>query len=478
MEFISKLFINGEFREAISGEHFAVINPADMSQVGKVAKANSNDTISAIECADIAYEKFKHTTGKERSKILRKLAEIMTSQKEELAKIMVFENGKSIHEARNEVDYSISFVEWFSEEAKRIYGDIMPSLKAGQRLFNIKQPVGVVGAITPWNFPLAMIVRKLAPAIAAGCSIVLKPSEETPYSALKLAKLAQEAGLPNGIFNVVCGDAKSIGQALTDSSIIRMITFTGSTPVGKLLMEQSSKTVKKVTLELGGNAPFIVFDDANLDKAVDGLIASKLRNGGQSCICANRIYVAKNILTDFSTRLIKKYEKIKVGNGIDEANILGPLVNSTSVKKIESLMMDAAGKGSEILYSASIDTLKQTSECYVSPSVILNRDHETLIERSEIFGPIISMFAFDSEEEVLKRANSTNYGLASYFYSENKDRIWRVSESLEYGLVGVNDVALSSEVANFGGVKESGLGREGGRYGINEYLEDKYIVMS
>lgn len=478
MEFISKIFINGEFKNSISGDLFSVFNPADMKEIGKVSKADEKDAVEAIKCAEEAYHKFRLTTGKERSKILKKLAELMTANKEELAKIMVIENGKSIHEAKSEVDYSISFVEWFSEEAKRIYGDVLPSLKLGQRLFNIKQPVGVVGAITPWNFPLAMIVRKLSPAIAAGCAMVLKPSEETPYSALKLAKLAQEAGLPKGVLNVICGDAKSIGQALTDSNIVRMITFTGSTPVGKLLMEQSAKTVKKVTLELGGNAPFIVFEDADLDKAVDGLIASKLRNGGQSCICANRIYVAKSVLTEFSSRLISKYEKIKVGNGLDEENRLGPLVNLASAKKIEALLKDAEDKGSEILYSAPIDMLKQSSECYVSPSVILNKNHETLIERSEIFGPIISMFAFDSEEEAVERANATNYGLASYFYSENKDRIWRVSEALEYGLVGANDVVLSSEMANFGGVKESGLGREGGRYGINEYLEDKYIVMS
>lgn len=478
MKLPDKLYINGKWIGSTDGKAFSVTNPANMQVIGHLPVTSAQETLQAIEAAENALPQWSAALGKERSKIIRKLFELLIRDKEEFSKIIVAENGKALSEARNEVEYSSLFIEWFAEEAKRIYGDLVPSIKKGQRLFTIKQPVGVVAAITPWNFPLAMIVRKLAPALAAGCTMVIKPSEETPYSALKLAALCEEAGVPSGVVNVVCGDARIIGEAMTSSPKVRMLTFTGSTRVGKTLMAQCAGTVKKVTMELGGNAPFIVFDDANLQKAIDGLIASKVRNGGQSCICANRIFVHSKIIGAFSKELISAYKKLKIGDGLNENNNIGPMINPASARKIYDLIEDAKANKAEILYSADVTEQKKLSECYVAPAILLNHKVNSKIEQTEIFGPIISMFTFDTEEEVIARANASNYGLASYFYTQDKDRIWRVSEALEYGMVATNDVAISSEVACFGGVKESGLGREGGKTGILEYLEDKYIVMS
>jgi succinate-semialdehyde dehydrogenase/glutarate-semialdehyde dehydrogenase len=477
MNLPKKCFINGKWIDAISKKTFPIFNPANMQEIGQLPLMNGDDTKLAIQAAKIALEKWKATTGKERAKILRKLFDLMLRDKEKLARILTTEQGKSIAEARNEIEYAANFVEWFAEEAKRIYGDIVPSIKNGQRLMTVRQPIGVVAAITPWNFPIAMITRKIAPALAAGCTIVLKPSEETPYSALAIAELAVEAGIPDGVLNIVCGDASAIGAILTSSNDVRLLTFTGSTRVGKMLMEKCAATVKKVALELGGNSPFIVFEDANLDKAVAGLVASKLRGGGQSCTSANRIYLHEPIADNFLEKLKTEFSKIKIGNGLNEDTNLGPLINKMATDKIDHLISDSIKNGSTDLYSANIESLKKESNCYMSPKIILHKAENLEIEKTEIFGPIVSAFTFKTEEEVLQRANNTSYGLASYFYTENKDRIWRMSESLEYGLVGVNDVALASEVASFGGIKESGIGREGGRHGILEFLEEKFVVM-
>lgn len=473
MQIINKAYIDGKW--VSSDKEFEVYNPSDMSEITKVPSMGSKEAKLAVDAAERAFAKWRLTTGKERGKIMRRLYELMVANRDYMAKLMVLENGKVLSEAYAEVDYSCAFMEWFSEEAKRIYGEVMPSIKAGQRLFVIQQPVGVVAAITPWNFPLAMLARKVAPALAAGCTMAIKPATETPLSALYFVKLCEEAGVPSGVVNILCGDSAAIGDVFTSEDAVKMITFTGSTAVGKMLMGKASQTVKKMALELGGNAPFIVFEDANIEKAVEGLLASKLRNGGQSCICANRVYVARSVMPAFSKLLLEKFAAIKVGDGMDASCALGPMINRAAVRKMGGLLEDAKNNGAEILYAADVSGL---GECYAAPTVIVNHQPNTKIEQTEIFGPIASLFAFDEEFEAIQRSNNTNYGLASYFYSENKDRIWRVAEALEYGMVGINDVALSSELSCFGGVKESGLGREGGNHGISEYLEHKFMVMS
>ncbi len=474
MQFINKCFIGGKWLNSENGKTIPVYNPSTDEILGYVPYCSSKETKLAIEAAQKAFSKWKKTTGKERSKILRKLYELVILNKEELAKMMVMEQGKSIHEARTEIDYTASFFEWFSEEAKRIYGDIVPSINQDQRLFTFKEPVGVVAAITPWNFPSAMIARKIAPALAAGCTIIVKPSEETPYSALLLAQLAQEAGLPEGVLNIIFGDANAIGDTLTSSNEVRMLTFTGSTDIGKMLMEKCSKTVKKVTLELGGNAPFIVFADANLEEAVAGLLSSKMRNAGQSCICVNRVFIHSKIFDEFCGLIKAEVSQIKVGNGLDEKVNLGPLINEKAVNKINVMVDDALKNGGKILYQAQIE---RPTSCFYAPTIIKNKSDDVLLAREEIFGPVISLYKFDIEEEVIRKANSTNYGLASYFYTQDIGKIWRIKEQLEYGMIAINDVSISSEVASFGGVKESGIGREGGKSGILEYLEDKFVVI-
>lgn len=475
---IDKCYIDGRWTEAVTGDKFAVYNPATAEVIAQVARAGAEDANLAIAAASKALPAWRQTLPKARSKIIRELAGLVTQHQEELAQIMVLENGKSIHEARSEVVYALSFIEWFAEEAKRIYGEVVPSVKTGQRLFTIRQPIGVAAAITPWNFPLAMIVRKALPALAAGCSIVIKPSEETPFTALAFAKLVELAEVPPGVFNMLCGDAPAIGDAITASSIVKMLSFTGSTKIGKLLMEKAAHTVKKVALELGGNAPFIVFEDADLVSAVAGLVASKMRNGGQSCICTNRVYVHESIAERFVGALKGEFAKIKVGDGADANNNLGPMINQAAVEKIKGLIDDAKSHGAEVVYAGDISTSKYSKGCYVAPTIVFNHSLNTMIESQEIFGPIASIFTFKNEAEVVQRANNTNYGLAAYFYTQDKDRIWRVSEALEYGMVAVNDIMLSSEMTSFGGVKESGLGREGGRQGINEFLEEKFIAIS
>lgn len=478
MNIIDSAFIGGKWVKADSGKTLDVINPANMQVVAQVPVMGESEALRAVDAAESALPAWRKTLGKERGAILRKLRDLMVRDRDTLAKIMILENGKAFNEAYGEVDYSISFVEWFAEEAKRIFGEILPSQITGQRLFVTKEPVGVVAAITPWNFPLAMLARKAAPALAAGCTMVVKPSEETPLSALYFAKLCQEAGVPDGVINVVMGEVAAIGEVLTSSPKVRLLTFTGSTAVGKMLAAKCAGTVKKVALELGGNAPFIVFEDADLEKAAHGLLSSKLRTGGQSCICANRIFVHEKVLDQFLNVLKPQFAALKVGDGMDPSNHVGPLTNRASVRKITGLINDAVANGAEIVYQANIEAQKAASECFIAPTIVVNKLAKTSIEETEIFGPIVSIFTFSNEEDVVKRANESRYGLASYFYSENKDRCFRVAEALEYGMVGVNDVKISSEMACFGGIKESGLGREGGTEGMLEYLESKYTVMS
>lgn len=472
---MQQLYINGEWVDSNSKTTFDVFNPATGELVKSVAYAGLEDTDKAINAADEAFYKWRKVLPKERSKILRKFYDLMMNKREELARLIVVEQGKTIHDARSEVDYAASFIEWFAEEAKRIYGDLVPSNKNGQTLLNYKEPIGVVAAITPWNFPAAMITRKIAPAIAAGCTVVIKPSEETPLTAFYIAKLLEDSGLPRGVLNVICGDTSEIGNALTSSNKVRMLTFTGSTIVGKMLYSKSSNTVKKVTLELGGNAPFIVFDDANIELAVKGLMASKLRNGGQSCICVNRIFVHADIIGSFSDAIVHEFKKIKVGNGLDETVNLGALINNKANIKIQKIIDDALAKGAKILFKANI---KGLNDSFCMPTVILNQKDDSLLFESEIFGPVVSIFEFRDETDVIRRANNTKYGLASYVYTEDRKRINRIIETLEYGMIGINEVAISNEMTSFGGIKESGIGREGGKYGILEYLEDKFVAIN
>lgn len=472
---MQKLYINGEWVESKSGKAFDVINPATNELIDRVASAGIEDTIDSIDAAEEAFRKWRNVLPKDRSKILRKFYDSMIQNREDLARLIVVEQGKSIHDARIEVDYAASFVEWFSEEAKRIYGDIVPSTKVGQTLLNYKEPIGVVAAITPWNFPAAMITRKIAPAIAAGCTVIVKPSEETPLTAFYLAKLLEESGLPKGVFNIICGNAAEIGNTLTESKKVRMLTFTGSTIIGKMLYAKSANTVKKVTLELGGNAPFIAFDDADIALAVQGLISSKLRAGGQSCICVNRVFVHENIASEFANAIVDEFKKIKVGNGLDESVTLGPLINKAANIKISKMINDAVNKGSSILFKSDAEGL---NENFCLPTVIMNINDTSLLYESEIFAPVVSIFTFQDEEDVIARANNTQYGLASYIYTEDRKRIDRVVNALEYGMIGVNNVTISTEMTSFGGIKESGLGREGGKYGILEYLEDKFVAIN
>lgn len=469
-------YIGGKWHESSSfGKTFPVYNPANNEVVGHLPYMGTQESISAIEAAANAFPQWSSLLPKDRGKYLRKMADVLTTHKDEVARVIVTEQGKILNEAKAEIGSSIAYLEWFSEEAKRIYGDIVPQTRPNQRLFTMRQPIGVVAAITPWNFPSSIIMRKLAPSLAAGCSIVIKPSEETPYTALAIAQIAEEAGIPPGVINIIFGDSKKIGNELCTSSKVKMLTFTGSTRVGKLLMAQCANTVKKVTLELGGNSPFIVFEDADIKKAITDLISSKLRNAGQTCICPNRIFLHKDISKEFIQELKLEINKIKIGTGLDDTSTMGPLINDAAVQKIKDLIQDSCKHKGEIIYESSWNAPRNGN---FNPIVMLkNNQDNTLIEKTEIFGPVFSIFTFASEDEVIFKANNTNYGLSSYFYTNDKDRIWRVAEKLEYGMVGANNVILSSEVASFGGIKESGIGREGGKQGIFEYLEDKFIAM-
>lgn len=467
-------YINGEWVKADSGKIFSVTNPFDHSLVGEVPACDAIETKRAIEAANQAWPAWRGLSAKERSALLWAWAHLIDQHKQDLAYLMTLEQGKPLAEARGEIDYANGFIKWFAEESRRVYGDVIPANQANQHLMVIKQPVGVVAAITPWNFPSAMITRKIAPALAVGCTVVVKPDEETPFSALALAVLAEEAGLPKGVFNIVTGTPEKIGEEMTANPLVRKLSFTGSTAVGRLLMKQCAPTIKKISLELGGNAPFIIFDDADLDAAVQGAIASKFRNSGQTCVCANRILVQEAIYNEFTTRFVQAVKQLKVGNGLLQDVQQGPLINQAAIEKVESHVKDAISKGAHVILGGKRHAL---GGLFFEPTVLAEVTSSMRMADEETFGPVAALFRFRDEEEAITLANNTIYGLASYFYSTNVHRIWRVSEALDYGMVGVNVGIISTEVAPFGGVKQSGIGREGSKYGLDEYVEIKYVCM-
>lgn len=456
---------------ASSGETLEVRNPFNGELIGTVPSLTTDDVNDAVAASHKAQIAWAEKTAQERADLLLKWAELIDANKEDLAIIMTAEQGKPLSEARGEIDYANSFIRWFSEEGKRVYGDVIPANKSQLRHVILKQPVGVCAAITPWNFPSAMITRKAAPALAAGCTMIIKPATATPFSALALGVLAEQAGIPAGVIQVVTGKSSTIGDILTGDARIKKLSFTGSTAVGRTLMAQCAPTIKKLSLELGGNAPFIVFDDADLDKAAAGLIASKYRNAGQTCVCANRIYVQDSIKDKFLDVFVKKVAELKVGNGMKEGIDIGPLIDEKALEKVQGLLKDALDKGATLVTGGSSN---DASELTYNPTVITDISSEMDIASEEIFGPVASIFTFTEEEEVIRRANDTIYGLAAYFYSGDYARSWRVSEGLEYGIIGHNTGLISSEVAPFGGVKQSGFGREGSKYGIEEYVVTKY----
>ncbi len=472
--FRQQCYINGKWVNSDSKKTFSVENPYDGKVLGTVPECGAEETRRAITAASDAWLKWRALTAKQRSEFLWHWARLIDENKEDLAKLMTLEQGKPLEEARGEIDYANSFIKWFAEESRRVYGDIIPSNKPNQHLIVIKQPVGVVAAITPWNFPTAMITRKCAPALAAGCTVVMKPAEETPFSALALAVLAEQAGIPAGVFNVVTGIPEKIGGELTSNPLVRKLSFTGSTAVGKLLMKQCAATLKKISLELGGNAPFIVFDDADLDAAVTGAIASKFRNSGQTCVCANRILVQDKVYDEFTKKLVDAVKKLKIGNGLDAGVQQGPLINTAAIEKVQAHIADATSKGAKVILGGKPLPL---GKLFFAPTVITDVNSSMRVAREETFGPVAPLFRFHTEEEAIRMANDTEFGLASYFYSCDINRIWRVAESLEYGMVGINAGIISTEVAPFGGIKESGMGREGSKYGIDEYVEIKYLCM-
>lgn len=472
--FRQQCYIDGAWSDADEGATIVVTNPANERELGTIPKMGTAETRRAIAAADAAFPAWRAKTAKERAIILRRWFELMLEHQQDLARIMTAEQGKPFSEALGEVAYGASFIEWFAEEGKRIYGDTIPAHAADKRIVVIKQPIGVVGAITPWNFPNAMITRKCGPALAAGCTVVVKPASQTPYSALALAELAHRAGIPRGVFNIVTGSATAIGGELTSNPVVRKITFTGSTEIGKLLMKQSADTVKKVSLELGGNAPFIVFNDADLDAAVLGALASKYRNTGQTCVCANRLLVQDGVYDEFARRLVVAVEKLKVADGMVEGAQQGPLIDMAAVQKVESHIQDAVAKGARILLGGKRHALGGS---FFDPTVLADVTGSMAVAKEETFGPVAPLFRFASDEDAIRMANDTEFGLAAYFYSRDIGRIWRVAEALEYGIVGINEGIISTEVAPFGGVKESGSGREGSKYGIEDYLEIKYLCM-
>ena len=465
-------YIGGEWYE--SAGTYAVLNPATGEVVAQVAKGGAAETAQAIAAAERAFPAWRSLTAKERSVRVKRWGELMLENRDALAELLTLEQGKPLAEARGEVGYAASFFEWFAEEAKRAYGDVIPSPNPNAKIIVTREPVGVVAAITPWNFPLAMITRKAGPALAAGCTMVLKPSEETPLSAFALAVLAEKAGIPPGVFNIVSGDAVAIGSVLTESDVVRKLSFTGSTRVGKLLAKQSADTLKKLSLELGGNAPFIVFDDADLDAAVQGAMASKFRNTGQTCVCVNRFYVQDGIYEAFTSALTRAVRKMRVGNALQGEVEQGPLINQAALKKVETHVADALQKGAKILTGGKPHALGGT---FYEPTVLADASSSMLIAGEETFGPVAACFRFKTEEEAIAAANDTPFGLSAYFYTRDLARAWRVGEALESGMVGINEGILSTEVAPFGGVKQSGLGREGSKYGLDEYTELKYMMM-
>jgi len=465
-------FIDGQW---VAGDAtYPVLNPATQEVIANVAKGGARETEQAIAAAGQAFKSWRKLTAKTRATALRQWSALMMKHQDELAELLSREQGKPLAEAKGEVAYAASFLEWFGEEAKRVYGDVIPSHKTDARIVVLKEPIGVVAAITPWNFPLAMITRKAGPALAAGCTMVLKPSEETPLSALALADLAAEAGIPAGVFNVVSGDAVAIGGALMSSKLVRKLTFTGSTRTGKLLMRQAADSIMKVSLELGGNAPFLVFEDADLDAAVLGAMASKFRNTGQTCVCVNRFYVQDKVYDAFAAKLAAAVAKLRVGDALAGPTDQGPLINKAALAKVENHVADALAKGAKVICGGKRHALGGT---FYEPTILTDVSDDMTIAGEETFGPVAALFRFHEEAEAIARANDTDFGLSAYFYSRDIGRVWRVAEALESGIVGVNEGIISTEVAPFGGVKQSGLGREGSKYGIEDFLELKYVLM-
>nr|WP_283105265.1 NADP-dependent succinate-semialdehyde dehydrogenase [Shewanella seohaensis] len=468
-------YINGQWCDAQSKETVAIANPATGAVIASVPVMGQAETQAAIAAAEAALPAWRALTAKERGAKLRRWFELLNENSDDLALMMTTEQGKPLAEAKGEVTYAASFIEWFAEEAKRVYGDTIPGHQGDKRIMVIKQPVGVTAAITPWNFPAAMITRKAAPALAAGCTMVVKPAPQTPFTALALAVLAERAGIPAGVFSVITGDAIGIGNEMCSNPVVRKLSFTGSTQVGIKLMEQCAPTLKKLSLELGGNAPFIVFDDANIDAAVEGAMIAKYRNAGQTCVCANRIYVQAGVYDEFARKLSIAVGKLKVGEGITEGVTTGPLINSAAVEKVQSHLEDALSKGASVVAGGKPHSLGGN---FFEPTVLTHVDSSMRVAREETFGPLAPLFKFTDVDDVIKQANDTEFGLAAYFYGRDISLVWKVAEALEYGMVGVNTGLISTEVAPFGGMKSSGLGREGSKYGIEEYLEIKYICMS
>ena len=473
--FIEKAYIDGRWVDADDKSTLEVINPVNQEIIGHVPNCGADETNVAINAAAAAQKKWQKYPAKEKASILRNFYDLLCSNQDDLAKILTYEQGKPLAEAIGEIAYSASFIEWFAEEAKRVYGDLIPGHMHDRRTLVIKQPVGVVASITPWNFPSAMLARKVGPALATGCSLVCKPAKQTPFSALAFAYLAEEAGVPKGLLNVLTGNAQTIGKALTDSEVVRKLTFTGSTEVGKMLLKECAKTVKRVSMELGGHAPFIVFEDADIEAAVEGAIAAKYRNAGQTCDCANRIYVHEDIYEEFSEGFTKEAGKLKTGQGFDPSTDQGPLIDEAALAKVEEHVADAKNHGGQITLGGQPHRL---GGLFYEPTVIKGANDEMLVSYEETFGPVAPLFSFSSEEEVIERANNTPFGLASYFYTRDLAKSWRVSEQLEYGIVGLNTGIISTEMAPFGGIKESGMGREGSKYGIDDYLEIKYVSLA
>ncbi len=472
--FRQQAFIQGEWRDANNQQTIDVTNPANGQLLGTVPKMGADETRAAIEAANQALPAWRALTAKERAVILRRWFDLMMANQDDLAKLMTLEQGKPLAEAKGEIAYAASFIEWFAEEGKRIYGDTIPGHQADKRLIVIKQPIGVTAAITPWNFPAAMITRKAGPALAAGCTMVLKPASQTPFSALALAELAQRAGIPAGVFNVVTGSASEVGNELTGNALVRKLSFTGSTEIGRQLMQQCAKDIKKVSLELGGNAPFIVFDDADLDKAVEGALASKFRNAGQTCVCANRLYVQDGVYDAFAEKLQAAVEKLTLGDGLAQGVTTGPLIDEKAMAKVKEHIEDALSKGARIITGGKPHDLGGN---FFQPTILVNVPPSAKVAKEETFGPLAPLFRFKDEADVIAQANDTEFGLAAYFYARDLSRVFRVGEALEYGIVGINTGIISNEVAPFGGIKASGLGREGSKYGIEDYLEIKYMCI-
>ena len=472
--FREQCYIDGAWLDADARKSTPVHNPATGEVLGSVPRMGTAEAKRAIAAAERAWPAWRAKTAKERAVILRKWFELMMANQEDLAQIMTAEQGKPLGESRGEIAYGASFIEWFAEEGKRAYGDIIPTHQADKRILVVKQPIGVCALITPWNFPNAMITRKAGPALAAGCTVVIKPAGQTPYSALALAELAERAGIPKGVINILTGDSKAIGAELCASPIVRKLSFTGSTETGRVLMRQCADTIKKLSLELGGNAPFIVFDDADLDAAVEGALASKYRNAGQTCVCANRLYVQDGVYDAFAAKLTEKVKGFKVGAGNEPGVVIGPLIDEQGVKKVETHVADALDKGAKVILGGK---RHQRGGLFFEPTVITNVTPDMVVSFEETFGPVAPLIRFKSEDEVIGLANNTEFGLAGYFYSRDVGRIFRVAEKMETGIVGANVGIISTEIAPFGGVKQSGLGREGSKYGLEEYLEVKYILL-